>query len=193
MEAEWVPQMMQALGIERWELPIIWDADFLYGPRTAAGADTYVLCEINVSSCFAIPDEAPAAIAELVLADAAKPMPIKLRPPRGGHDEEHRYLLAAVVNGVWTASQAGYASRLLWRRAADCAAHSREPDSRSGHRTGAMPTSIVASPASWSCSRWGFRWGIRERLGTSAASDRPPGRLEAVPWTASPGSSTGRS
>jgi hypothetical protein len=68
METEWVPQMMQALGIERWELPIIWDADFLYGPRTAAGADTYVLCEINVSSCFAIPDEAPAAIAELVLA-----------------------------------------------------------------------------------------------------------------------------
>jgi Domain of unknown function (DUF6815) len=68
MEAEWVPQMMQALGIERRELPIIWDADFLYGPRTAAGADTYVLCEINVSSCFAIPDEAPAAIAELVLA-----------------------------------------------------------------------------------------------------------------------------
>jgi hypothetical protein len=25
--------------------------------------DTYVLCEINVSSCFEIPDEAPAAIA----------------------------------------------------------------------------------------------------------------------------------
>jgi hypothetical protein len=35
----------------------------LYGPRDAAGADTYVLCEINVSSCFEIPDEAPAAIA----------------------------------------------------------------------------------------------------------------------------------
>ena len=67
MEREWTPQMMEVLGIEPGLLPIIWDADFLYGPRTAAGDDTYVLCEINVSSCFAIPDEAPAAIAGLVL------------------------------------------------------------------------------------------------------------------------------
>jgi hypothetical protein len=68
MEEEWTPQMMQLLGIEPASMPIIWDADFLYGPRDAAGADSYVLCEINVSSCFAIPDEAPAAIAKLVLA-----------------------------------------------------------------------------------------------------------------------------
>ena len=27
----------------------------------------YVLCEINVSSCFAIPEQAPAAIARLAL------------------------------------------------------------------------------------------------------------------------------
>ncbi len=67
MEQEWVPQMMDVLGIDRAQLPIIWDADFLYGPRTASGEDSYVLCEINVSSCFAIPDEAPAAIARLVL------------------------------------------------------------------------------------------------------------------------------
>jgi hypothetical protein len=67
MEQEWVPQMMEVLGIARARLPIIWDADFLYGPRTASGEDTYVLCEINVSSCFAIPDEAPAAIARLAL------------------------------------------------------------------------------------------------------------------------------
>ena len=66
MENEWTPQMMQVLGIDAASLPIIWDADFLYGPRTAAGEDTYVLCEINVSSCFAIPDQAPAAIARLV-------------------------------------------------------------------------------------------------------------------------------
>ena len=60
--------MMRILGIDRDSLPIIWDADFLYGPRTEAGEDTYVLCEINVSSVFAIPDDAPAAIARLVLA-----------------------------------------------------------------------------------------------------------------------------
>jgi hypothetical protein len=67
MEDEWTPQMMQVLGLDPASLPIIWDADFLYGPRTAAGDDTYVLCEINVSSCFAIPDEAPAAVARLAL------------------------------------------------------------------------------------------------------------------------------
>jgi hypothetical protein len=66
MENEWTPQMMDTLGIDESSLPVIWDADFLYGPRNAAGADTYVLCEINASSCFAIPEEAPAAIARTV-------------------------------------------------------------------------------------------------------------------------------
>jgi hypothetical protein len=66
MEDRWTPQLMQTLGVDEASLPVIWDADFLYGPRDAAGADTYVLCEINVSSCFAIPDDAPAAIARTV-------------------------------------------------------------------------------------------------------------------------------
>jgi hypothetical protein len=74
METEWTPQMMHTLGIDAASLPIVWDADFLYGPRTAAGEDTYVLCEINVSSVFAIPDQAPAAIARLTLR--------RLRPAR---------------------------------------------------------------------------------------------------------------
>jgi hypothetical protein len=68
MEQEWAPQMMETLGVDAAALPIIWDADFLYGPRTASGEDTYVLCEINVSSVFAIPDHAPAAIARLTLS-----------------------------------------------------------------------------------------------------------------------------
>jgi hypothetical protein len=63
MEMEWTPEMMLALGIEAGSLPIIWDADFLYGPPDASGMDTYVLCEINVSSVFAIPDDAPVEIA----------------------------------------------------------------------------------------------------------------------------------
>jgi hypothetical protein len=67
IETEWMPQMMEVLGIDMAALPIIWDADFLYGPQTASGEDSYVLCEINVSSCFAIPDQAPAAIARLAL------------------------------------------------------------------------------------------------------------------------------
>lgn len=68
MENEWTPQLIETLGIDDASLPVIWDADFLYGPRDAAGADTYVLCEINASSCFAIPDEAPAAIAQTIRA-----------------------------------------------------------------------------------------------------------------------------
>lgn len=75
MEAEWTPQMMEVLGIDAASLPIVWDADFLYGPRTASGEDSYVLCEINVSSVFAIPDQAPAAIARLALS--------RLRSARG--------------------------------------------------------------------------------------------------------------
>jgi hypothetical protein len=67
METEWTPQMMAVLGIDAAMLPIIWDADFLYGPRAATGEDSYVLCEINVSSVFAIPEQAPAAIARLAL------------------------------------------------------------------------------------------------------------------------------
>lgn len=68
METDWTPQMMAILGIDVESLPIIWDADFLYGPCSACGEDTYVLCEINVSSVFAIPDQAPAEIARLVAA-----------------------------------------------------------------------------------------------------------------------------
>jgi hypothetical protein len=67
MEDDWTPRLMKTLDIDETSLPVIWDADFLFGPRDAAGADTYVLCEINVSSCFAIPDEAPAAIARTVV------------------------------------------------------------------------------------------------------------------------------
>jgi len=68
METEWTPRLMDVLGVDAASLPIIWDADFLYGPRTPSGDDTYVLCEINVSSVFAIPDQAPAAIARFVMS-----------------------------------------------------------------------------------------------------------------------------
>jgi hypothetical protein len=67
MESEWTPQMMQLLDIDAESLPIIWDADFLYGPRTASGEDTYVLCEINVSSVFPFPEQAPSEIARHAL------------------------------------------------------------------------------------------------------------------------------
>jgi hypothetical protein len=59
--------MMKTLEIDETSLPVIWDADFLYGMRDSSGADTYVLCEINVSSCFAIPDATPKIIARTVM------------------------------------------------------------------------------------------------------------------------------
>jgi hypothetical protein len=67
MERDWTPGMARILGIETADLPVIWDADFLLGPKTPAGDDSYVLCEINASSVFPIPDEAPEALAETVL------------------------------------------------------------------------------------------------------------------------------
>ncbi|MHB1953284.1 MAG: Cj0069 family protein [Sulfobacillus sp.] len=59
MENEWLPQLQELLNIETESTPVIWDADFLYGPKTATGEDTYVLCEINVSSVYPYPESAP--------------------------------------------------------------------------------------------------------------------------------------
>jgi hypothetical protein len=66
MEDEWTPQLTSLLNITQGDLPMIWDADFMLGPRGADGDDSYVLGEINASSVFPIPDEAPAEIARRV-------------------------------------------------------------------------------------------------------------------------------
>jgi hypothetical protein len=72
-EGEWVPQMKVILGIERESLPVIWDADFLYGPKDTAGEDTYVLCEINTSAVWPFPsagvDKVAVAALERVRAE----------------------------------------------------------------------------------------------------------------------------
>jgi hypothetical protein len=66
-ETEWVPELQRILGIETKALPVIWDADFLYGPRTASGEDAFVLCEINASSTFAFPEFAMPTVARAAL------------------------------------------------------------------------------------------------------------------------------
>ena len=63
MEQDWLPALPRVLNIDPDALPLIWDADFLYGPEDREGADTYVLCEINASCVFPFPDEAPRAVA----------------------------------------------------------------------------------------------------------------------------------
>src|SRR5262245_46007230 len=66
MDSEWTPQLISLLDIPRLGLPMIWDADFMLRPRGADRTDSYVLGEINVSSVFPMPDEAPAEIARRV-------------------------------------------------------------------------------------------------------------------------------
>ncbi len=66
MEDEWIPQLSLLLDMPRRDLPMIWDADFMLGPPGADGNDSYVLGEINVSSVFPMPNEAPAEIARRV-------------------------------------------------------------------------------------------------------------------------------
>lgn len=68
LETLWVPAMQQRLGIDTQSLPVIWDADFLLGPRTEPGEERYVLCEINVSSVHPFPDDALPRIAEATAA-----------------------------------------------------------------------------------------------------------------------------
>ena len=58
LEREWLPAVQKLLRIDTSQLPIIWDCDFLLGPKDSLGADTYVLCEINVSCVSPFPQEA---------------------------------------------------------------------------------------------------------------------------------------
>ena len=68
LEREWLDQLCGIVGIEKERLPILWDADFIYGERDADGADTYILCEINVSSVYPFPDDALGPLAAATLA-----------------------------------------------------------------------------------------------------------------------------
>jgi hypothetical protein len=65
-----VPELQRRLDLDRDSLPVIWDIDFLYGPRTD-GEESYVLCEINASSTFAFPERAMPGVAEAALAQIA--------------------------------------------------------------------------------------------------------------------------
>ena len=78
METEWVPELQRLLELDTHSLPVIWDADFLYGPKTASGEDTYVLCEINASSTFAFAEHAMPTVAEAALDRISR-----ARGPRG--------------------------------------------------------------------------------------------------------------
>jgi hypothetical protein len=64
LEHEWVPAAQQLLEIDTESLPILWDCDFLLGPKKETGEDTYVLCEINISSVAPYPESAVPCIVD---------------------------------------------------------------------------------------------------------------------------------
>jgi hypothetical protein len=68
VESEWVPAMQKLVDVDTASLPALWDADFLLGPVTASGEDTYVLCEINASSVLPFPPDALPTLARATLA-----------------------------------------------------------------------------------------------------------------------------
>lgn len=54
-EAEnvWVPQLMELVGVSRERMPMLWDIDLMFGK-----GDSYMLCEVNVSSVYPYPESA---------------------------------------------------------------------------------------------------------------------------------------
>ena len=72
LERDWIGELCKTLALDRVQLPLIWDADFLYGPKDSAGVDTHVLCEINVSSVYPFPETALAPLVAEVLAMLAR-------------------------------------------------------------------------------------------------------------------------
>ena len=68
LEHEWLPAVQQLLKIDTESLPVLWDCDFLLGPRDESGEDTYVLCEINVSSVAPYPESAVPYIVDATAA-----------------------------------------------------------------------------------------------------------------------------
>ena len=78
LEQEWVPAAQRLLDIDTGSLPVLWDCDFLLGPKSASGEDTYMLCEINVSSVAPYPESAVPYVVEATLARVGE-----ARPRRG--------------------------------------------------------------------------------------------------------------
>lgn len=71
-ERDWVPEMSRVLGLDSRVLPVIWDADFLFGTPDERGDDRFVLCEINVSAVWPFPPMAAPIIASNTVARVAE-------------------------------------------------------------------------------------------------------------------------
>lgn len=66
LEEVWLPAMQRILSIATDDLPVLWDADFLYRTRQIQERGRFALCEINASCVSPFPISAVAAIADAV-------------------------------------------------------------------------------------------------------------------------------
>jgi hypothetical protein len=73
LERQWLNELCAVVAVDKRDLPLLWDADFLYGPKDSDGADTYVLCEINVSSVYPFPKDALQPLAMATRARLSAP------------------------------------------------------------------------------------------------------------------------
>lgn len=68
LEDVWIGQLKDVFALTTEQLPVLWDCDFLLGPKKPDGADSYVLCEINVSSVSPFPESVLGPLARAVRA-----------------------------------------------------------------------------------------------------------------------------
>jgi hypothetical protein len=69
LEASWIDQLRECVGLQREQLPLLWDCDFMFGEHAPGEPERYVLCEVNVSSVSPFP---PSSIEPLVAATKAR-------------------------------------------------------------------------------------------------------------------------
>ena len=65
LETEWIELLRSCVSLPKSRLPLLWDCDFMLGEAAAGKEESFVLCEINVSSVSPFP---PAAIPMIVAA-----------------------------------------------------------------------------------------------------------------------------
>jgi hypothetical protein len=62
LESGWIDLLRERVGLNRDQLPMLWDCDFMFGEQPGS----YVLCEINVSSVSPFPPSAVRLLVEAV-------------------------------------------------------------------------------------------------------------------------------
>lgn len=75
LEQGWVALLCDRVGLRSDALPLLWDADFLLGPRDGEAAERHVLCEINVSSVAPFPESATPRLVQATRDALLAPLP----------------------------------------------------------------------------------------------------------------------